>query len=50
MENNLQKLFTEYIDECTYSKKLRYETTKSSRIAFEHFSRMMPEVTTTLSV
>ncbi len=44
---NLQELFQEYINECEYSKGLRPETTKTYRIVFDHFSKMMPEVTTT---
>lgn len=42
---NLAEYFTEYISECTYSKKLRPETIKSYKIVFDHFSTMMPEVT-----
>ena len=45
MEKTLQQLFTEYIAECTYSKKLRPETIKGYKITFDHFSTMMPEVT-----
>jgi site-specific recombinase XerD len=50
MEKTLQQLFTDYIAECTYSKKLRPETIKSYKIVFDHFSTMMPEVTTTESL
>ena len=41
----LQQLFTEYISECTYSKKLRPATIRGYKITFDHFSTMMPEVT-----
>lgn len=44
---NLQELFSEYINECEYSKGLRPETTKTYRIVFDHFLKIMPEVTTT---
>ena len=46
----MQKLFKEYIGECDYSRGLRPETIKSYKIVFDHFSTMMPEVTTTESL
>jgi site-specific recombinase XerD len=46
MKKDLQQLFKEYIDECQHSKGLRPETIKSYKIVFDHFSKMMPEVTT----
>ena len=46
MGKTLQQLFVEYISECQHSKKLRPETIKSYKIVFDHFSTMMPEVTT----
>lgn len=45
MGKTLQQLFAEYISECQHSKKLRPETIKGYKIAFDHFSTIMPEVT-----
>jgi site-specific recombinase XerD len=45
MEKTLQQLFAEYISECQYSKKLRPATIRGYKITFDHFTKMMPEVT-----
>ena len=50
MEKNLAQLFGEYISECEHSRGLRPETIKSYKIVFDHFTKMMPEVTTTESL
>ena len=46
METNLQNLFKEYLDECKYSRGLRPETIKGYKVTFDHFSAMMPGITT----
>jgi integrase len=37
--------FENYMNECEYVKKLRPQTMTSSREAFRHFNRLMPEIT-----
>jgi integrase len=40
----LKKLFDEYIQECTYSRRLRSETLRSYGEVFKHFSKTMIEI------
>jgi site-specific recombinase XerD len=41
---SLKEYFENYINECQYVKRLRPETMKSSKEAFNHFVRIMPEI------
>ena len=41
----LKEHFENYINECQYVKRLRPETMRSSKEAFNHFIRIMPEIT-----
>lgn len=43
---NLVQLFEEFINECTYSRSLRPETIKGYKATFDHFTKMVPEVST----
>lgn len=40
----LEQLFSEYIDECQYTKALRPQTITGYEAVFKHFSAIMPEV------
>lgn len=44
MKKNLKQLFEEYIDECQYSRGLRLQTIRASKLLFKHFFKIMPEV------
>jgi site-specific recombinase XerD len=41
---NIQEHFDNYMSECQYVKRLRPATIKTSREAFNHFTRIMPEI------
>jgi integrase/recombinase XerD len=47
MDNNLKKLFAEYLQECQYSSGLRAATMRGYRAVFFLFINLMPEVITT---
>jgi hypothetical protein len=40
----LQLLFQEFITECRYARKLRFETTRGYKAVFDLFLKVMPEV------
>lgn len=44
MKKDLQQLFNEYTEYCTYSKRLRAETIRGYKETFRHFTAMMPEI------
>ena len=46
MESELQKLFTEYENECRYSARLSSETVRGYSAVFQLFMKVMPEVIT----
>lgn len=46
MQKTLQQLFEEYINECQYSRGLRFKTIVGYKVALGHFISIMPEVTT----
>lgn len=44
MQKELHKLFQEYIDYCTYTRRLRPATIQGYKEAFKHFSNLMPSI------
>ncbi len=47
MENDLQKFFSKFVDECKYSRRLRSETLRGYEAIFKLFCLIMPEVKST---
>ncbi len=50
MENELNKLFRMYTDECEFSRRLRPETVRGYKAVFSLFLKVMPEVSSTRSL